>query len=94
MPLSAIAPTPILVPTGNNQNQACPEWRVFVEQYTQAALNLSEAVQALPVEPGLEFNRAWERVERALKDCDGARSALLRHEHRHDCASQHQPRVG
>jgi hypothetical protein len=66
----------------------CPEWRGFVEMYAQAARSLSEALNALPLAPGAEFNRAWERAERARKTCDEARTALLRHEHGHDCATQ------
>jgi hypothetical protein len=66
----------------------CPEWRRFVEMYAMAARNLSEAINALPLAPCAEFNQAWEWAERARKICDEARTALLRHEHGHDCATQ------
>ena len=88
MSLSAIAPIPIPFPARRNRKTACPEWSGFVEMYAQAARNLSDAINALPLSPGPEFNRAWELAERSRKLCDEARTALLRHEHGHDCASQ------
>lgn len=88
MSLSAIIPSPIPFLSGRSRKMPCPEWRGFVEMYAQAARSLSEAINALPLAPGAEFNRAWERAERARKIFDEARTALLRHEHGHDCASQ------
>jgi hypothetical protein len=87
MSVATVTPLPFRFPPGRKPKMACPEWCVFVENYVQAARSFSEATGALPSSPGNGFNHAWERAERARKMCDEARSALLRHEHGHDCAS-------
>jgi hypothetical protein len=87
MSVAPITPLPLRFPAGRKQKMVCPEWCVFVENYAQATRNFSEAAGALPCSPGNGFNHAWERAERARKMCDEARSALLRHEHSHDCVS-------
>jgi hypothetical protein len=87
MSVATITPLPLRIPVGRKTKMACPEWCVFVEKYAQAARSFSEATGALPSLPGNSFDHAWERAERARKICDEARSALLRHEHGHDCAS-------
>jgi hypothetical protein len=87
MSVATITPLPLRFPAGRKPKIACPEWCVFVEKYAQAARSFSEAAGALPSSPGNGFNHAWERAERARKMCDEARSALLRHEHSHDCVS-------
>lgn len=87
MSVATITPLPLRFPAARKQRLACPEWCVFVENYAQAARSFSEAISALPSSPGSGFNHAWERAERARKMCDEARSALMRHEHSHECAS-------
>jgi hypothetical protein len=87
MSVATITPLPLRFPAARKQKMACPEWCVFVEKYAQATRIFSEAAVALPSSPGSGFNHAWERAERARKMCDEARTALLRHEHNHDCAS-------
>jgi hypothetical protein len=87
MSAAAISPLPLRFPAARKQRMACPEWCLFVEKYAQAARSFSEAAGALPGLSTNGFNHAWEQAEKARKMCDEARSALLRHEHSHDCAS-------
>ena len=87
MSVATITPLPLRIPVGKKSKMVCPEWCVLVEKYAQAARSFSEATGAFPSLPGNGFDHAWERAERARKICEEARSALLRHEHSHDCAS-------
>ena len=64
---------------------ACEEWRRFVEDYRKAVQAYGEAVSALDHGEGGDFNYAWQRAEKARKRSDGARAALLNHEHDHAC---------
>ena len=66
----------------------CAEWRGLVELYRLAAKAFHDALETLPFSPGTEFNQVWLRAERARKNLDEARSALLRHEHGHDCTTR------
>ncbi|MBV8847475.1 MAG: hypothetical protein JO307_32090 [Bryobacterales bacterium] len=59
-----------------------------MELYRLAAKSFSDAVEVLPYAPGGEFNQAWQRAERARKNLDEARSALMRHEYTHDCCTR------
>ena len=87
MSLSTMTASPIPLPTRRSQKQPkmpCAEWRGFVALYRLAAKNFSDALATLPFAPGPEFDQVWQRVERARKSMDEARTALLRHEHGHD----------
>jgi hypothetical protein len=63
----------------------CDEWSNRVERYRNAVRAYYEAVFGLSCVPGSEFNLAWQLADRARKSCDGARAALLAHEHDHAC---------
>lgn len=63
---------------------ACEEWRKFVADYRKAVRAYGDAVSMLDDE-GADFNYAWQQAERARKRSDGARAALLNHEHDHAC---------
>ena len=90
MSLSTMAAPPIRFPARRSQSQKtpCAEWCGFVELYRLAAKSFSDAVEALPYSPGSEFDQAWQRAERARKNLDEARSALMRHEYTHDCSTR------
>jgi hypothetical protein len=91
MSLSTMTANPIPLPSRRSQKQQkmpCAEWRGFVEMYRLAAKNFSDALEALPCTPGAEFNQVWQRAERARKSLDEARTALLWHEHDHDCTNR------
>jgi len=90
MSLSTMTANPIPLPARRSQKQKmpCAEWCGFVEMYRLAAKSLSDAVEVLPCATGAEFNQAWQRVERARKNLDEARTALLRHEYNHDCTAR------
>ena len=63
----------------------CDEWSNRVEKYRNAVRAYNEAVFGLTCVPGPEFNLAWQLADRARKNCDNARTALLAHEHDHAC---------
>ena len=90
MSLSTMTANPIPLPARRSQKQKmpCAEWRGFVEMYRLAAKAFNDALEVLPSSPGSEFNQVWQRAERARKNLDEARSALLRHEHGHDCTAR------
>ncbi len=90
MALSAIVPSPIPFPAAKAKKHklACQEWRRIVGMYRAAARDFHECVAALPLEPGPDFDLVWQRVECARKTCDDARSALLAHEHEHNCQAR------
>jgi hypothetical protein len=64
----------------------CDEWTQYVRNYQRAVEAYGEAVFKLSSGPGEEFNRSWQSAERARKNTDAARAALLDHEHEHDHA--------
>jgi hypothetical protein len=66
------------------------EWCGFLELYRVAAKSFSDAAEALPFSTGPEFNQAWQRAERARKNLDEARSALMKHEMEHDCTTRRE----
>ena len=59
----------------------CDEWSNRVEKYRNAVRAYYEAVFGLSCVPGSEFNQAWQLADRARKNSDSARAALLAHEH-------------
>jgi hypothetical protein len=63
----------------------CDEWSNRVEKYRNAVRAYYEAVFGLSCVPGSEFNLAWQLADRARKNSDCARAALLAHEHDHAC---------
>jgi hypothetical protein len=63
----------------------CDEWSNRVEKYRNAVRAYYEAVFGLSCVPGSEFNQAWQLADRARKNSDSARAALLAHEHDHAC---------
>jgi len=90
MALSAITPSPIPYPAAKAKKHKlpCQEWCRIVEMYRAAARDFNDSVGALPLAPGREFDLVWQRVERTRKTCDDARSALLAHEHEHNCQAR------
>ena len=64
----------------------CDEWAKYVRNYQKAVQAYGDAVFELSSGPGAEFNRSWQLAERARKNTDAARAALLDHEHEHDHA--------
>jgi hypothetical protein len=69
----------------------CDEWCRLAEHYRTAVNTYNEAVKALGVLPGTEFNKMWPRTERARTKCDRRRADLLHHEHDHACLDGGQP---
>lgn len=63
----------------------CSEWSRCVKNYQTAVQTYGEAVFSLSYGTGADFNRSWQLAERARKNSDFARAALLDHEHGHDC---------
>jgi hypothetical protein len=64
---------------------ACNKWRELIKEYRGAAKVYSEVVSCLTDQPGDRFNATWQKAEKAHRALDQARSALLYHEHMHDC---------
>ena len=63
----------------------CREWSRCLENYQSAVQTYGEAVFGLSDGDGPEFSRSWQLAERARKNSDAARAALLDHEHDHGC---------
>ena len=63
----------------------CNEWINRVERYRMAVHAHSEAVDRLCGETGTAFNEAWYQAERARRNSDAARAAVLEHERAHAC---------
>ena len=63
----------------------CNEWFRLMLQYRRAAKAYGETVSSLGDWPSVQFTATWEEAERARQISDHIRSALLYHEHTHDC---------
>jgi hypothetical protein len=77
--------------TKDQKVMPCEEWCKLINRYRSATKTYSDAVDGLGSAPGIEFNLAWQRADRARKDCDATRAALLIHEHDHACLGERQP---
>ena len=71
----------------------CAEWCRLAERYRSAVKTYHEAVEELGTVPGANFNLAWPWSEKARKNCEAARDALLSHEHDHACLGDPQDAI-
>jgi hypothetical protein len=63
----------------------CQQWFDLVDQYRTAVHSYGTAVDNFRTDSEIDFDGAWQRAERARKNADHARAALLFHERHHTC---------
>jgi hypothetical protein len=63
----------------------CQARDVLIEQYEAAAMAYREAVMGMSELRGTAYERAWQHAEDVRRLRNGARRALLDHEHEHGC---------
>ncbi|MCU1338993.1 MAG: hypothetical protein JWO19_4574 [Bryobacterales bacterium] len=63
----------------------CEQWSRCVVNYQRAVQTYGEAVFSLSYGTGAELNHSWQLAERARKNSEAARTAILDHEHDHAC---------
>jgi hypothetical protein len=85
MSLAALAELTRSIHTRSLDDAPCPDWQVILDRYNLAVRAYSHAVADLARRAPDGLAEAWLRAERARKNCDGARTELLDHEHHHDC---------